>query len=333
VVIASLKEETPVLKEQNPVITDKTSAVILRMMDKNPNRRYPTYASLLADLEMALQGAKAAQQQAREDERQARQKANRGVPSFVWMLLGGLLLTVIVGGGLYLRHQKQQRQLAAVVYDGPRRELHQPFTKVEIRNLSLTAEGLAGLNFRQTDTALATAVKYLPERHAVTGWYHFFGAGLYFYAGKAELAREELRRVAEMNTMMFDGGRVPPEDPRILAYFALGDLSEEELGKTLRKSQGYYKQLATLARGYRSFFQDGATPQTAKFFKTFAEYRPYTGMAWPYVIQPLCSEMVLPRENDLYESFTVPSPGAPDEVSRVPSTLNPPVAYGSFAAS
>jgi serine/threonine protein kinase len=60
VVIASLKEDTPELKDHNPEVTDKTSAVIRRMMDKSPNRRYPTYASLLADIDLALQTAKEA---------------------------------------------------------------------------------------------------------------------------------------------------------------------------------------------------------------------------------------------------------------------------------
>lgn len=294
VVIASLKEETPILKEHNPGVTDKTSAVIRRMMDKNPNRRYPTYASLFADLELALTTAQEAEEQRRLEAARAEEKANKTVPLFVWIVLATLVTILLVGGGVFWMSQRQARLAQAVQYDGPDRELHQPFTKAEIRNLNQASEAMAERDIVQVEERLATARNLIPDTHSAMGWYKFFTAGLHIYAQDTESARAALREAVEIEEMLFDGGRVPREDPRVLAAYAIGDLDENDFNKALRKSEAYYRQLGELARGYRIVLRDGYVPASSRHFKRFAEYR-IKGLEWPYVIQSLAKDLHLTR--------------------------------------
>lgn len=302
VVIASLKEETPLLKEHNPSVTDKTSAVIRRMMDKNPNRRYPTYASLLSDLDLALNEARAVEEQRRLEEARAREAAEKTIPLFVWIVLGTLVTILFVGGLTFWQMQRQKRLAVSVQYEGPDREVHRPLIKAEVRNMTQAATALAKRDLKEAEKRLRNASRRIPERHSAMGWYRFFTAGMYLYAQEVDTARRYLRDVVETEDMIFDGGRVPREDPRRLAALALGDVDEGDLEKDLRRGEAYYRHLAQLARGYRSILSDGYNPDARRYFSRFAEYR-IQGLEWPYVLMPLVPDLHLTRPNIAVHNF------------------------------
>lgn len=303
VVIASLKEDTPDLSEHNPDVTGKTAAVIRRMMDKNPNRRYPTYASLLADLELALQGLKDLRERRRLEELESQARANKKASPLVWIMLATTALVIggIAAGVWYQR--RQATEAVEVTYPGPKRQLHEPFQRVEERNLREAAEAVKAGDLDLAGEKLATAARRIPERHAGMGWYRFFAAGIQLYAQYPEQAEDQLEELAAMDDMLFDGGRTPDEDPRLLAAYVLGDMSEKAFRKHLGKSERYYRHLAELAMGYRQLLE-GDSNQAARYFRAYAEYG-QQGLRWPYVLHPIAPTLHLPRKPMESESQAV----------------------------
>ncbi|MCC5849653.1 MAG: serine/threonine protein kinase [Verrucomicrobia bacterium] len=288
VVIASLKQETPNLIEINPDVTPKTSAVIRRMMDKTPSRRYPTYASLLADMQLALDAAR----QAEEDRRRAGATAGREIQEKkkkVWLpALAGFVLVMAVGAGALV--YMKSGQPVEVIYSGPDRQLHVPILEAEENQLRAAVQGLQRNNAGQTRNGLVNAAREIPAEHAAKGWYQFLAAGMMIYAQQPDAARALLEAAANQDPIIFDGGRVPAEDPRLLAQKALGTARSRDLTRAMRDAQPYYAHLLELAAGYE-FMLQGRANDAARHFRAYGEFTPSPGMGWPYVLQPLSRQL------------------------------------------
>lgn len=339
VVIASLKEDTPELLEHNPNVTEKTSSVIRRMMDKNPNRRYPTYASLLADLEQALREAIAAEEARQAAAMAEEEKANKKIPAFVWVVLGTILLLAAGSGFLALKGYQDKQRALGVQYDGPERTLHdEQLVRAEVRNLSEAARLVKEGNLFEAEKRLDVARGNIPENHSAMAWYQFFAAGIYFYAQDTDRARELLEAAAGHEELLFDGGRVPLEDPRKLAEFALGELDPAELQKDLRKGQAYYRHLAQLAQGYRILLEKGYHPEASRSFQTYSELH-VPGLEWPYVLVDIgpglhVSRQKLVARNPLdIKPTSTPTPRRRATATPKPNRPKPTAAPGSSAPS
>jgi len=295
VVLAALREETPLLSDVNPGLCPRTVSVIRRMMDKSPNKRYPTYASLRSDLELALSEARAVREAKRLAEQQElaekKKKKNTLLPI---MMSVATLIVVAVALGVFLQ-ARRSRAATAVTYPGPPRALHEPLLRnVEDRNLRSAADALRRNQVHEFAESLGYASRNIPEIHAAHAWYNFFLAGMLLYAQHPDAARERLEAVAGQSPILFDGGRTPREDPRILARKALGHMSEREFSRALRNVEPYFIHLAELALGYELLLA-GRANDAARHFRSYAEYRPSGGIAWPYVLQVLAPSMHLPR--------------------------------------
>jgi len=319
VVLAALKEETPDLLVDNPDLCPKTVAVIRRMMDKTPARRYPTYASLTADLELALQEARAAAEARRLAELELQQAKNKKKNLLVPIMAG--VAVFILGGiglGVFLQ-KKAAEQKMEVKYPGPPRSLHEPLIRVEERNLREAAEALRTRRLDGLANNLLFASQNIPEIHAANAWHSFFLAGLLIYGQQPDAAREVLQAALKTDQMIFDGGKVPPEDPRILIRRALGENVDRELNRALRNAQPYFQHLLELAIGYDLMLK-GRSNDGARHFRAYAEYRPAPGITWPYVLKSIAPTFHLQRE-----SITFPTPTAegplPEPKAAVPNEL------------
>ncbi len=294
VVVAALKEDTPVLKDYNPDVTDITSAVILRMMDKNPNRRYPTYASLLSDLNHALAEAKKADENQKLKEKRLKEKQNKKVNPLIWIVML-VTLVVTVGIGFLVWQQARPASGGGVIqYEGPRRDLHEPFSRAEVRNIEQAVAAVNARNYSEALTRLAVAKSLIPENHSAMAWFHFMEAAIYFYAQHPDLARDRLEKAAAMENPIFDASKTPLEDPRILAQYALGQLDDRGLERATRRAEPYFVHLAELARGYRQLLS-GQANQSARHFSYYAQRR-ISNLEWPNILRPIASVMHLPLE-------------------------------------
>jgi len=98
VVVARLKGPPPKLIDVEPEILPETSSLIDRMLAADPVRRYPTTASLLADMRATLEAARAAHDPAA---RARKKKSGRG--KMVVLLVAAALLAG--GGGYFFLHK------------------------------------------------------------------------------------------------------------------------------------------------------------------------------------------------------------------------------------
>ncbi|MDF3128014.1 serine/threonine-protein kinase [Kiritimatiellaeota bacterium B1221] len=299
VVVAALKEDTPDLRDFNEGVTEKTAAVIRRMMEKNPNRRYPTYASLLADLNLALKAAKEAEEARIQEEKRQLSKQNKKMNPLIPIALS---VTLIVCGGIGFVAWKQMNANVAppvAKYEGPPRELLKPFTKAEVRNLREAAESVKDKDLTTALEKLDIAKLHVPENHVAMSWLKFLEAGIFFYAQYPDRAKALLEESADMEEVIFDADRTPDEDPRILSSYALGNLELKDLEKATRKSEPYYRHLAELAKGYR-FLLEGEANQSARHFRFYSEQQGGV-IQWPYVLQPLAPLLHVPLEKLISE--------------------------------
>jgi len=145
----------------------------------NPNRRYPTYASLLADIELALQAARDAEEQRRLEEARALEKANKTTPPFVWIALATVVVILLGIGFASWQSRKERKLIESVDYPGPKRELHRPFIKAEIRNLEEASQALVKRDLPEALENLETAAKLIPATHSSMGWFRFFTADVF----------------------------------------------------------------------------------------------------------------------------------------------------------
>jgi predicted Ser/Thr protein kinase/tetratricopeptide (TPR) repeat protein len=303
VVIAALKEETPDIRAQNATVTPETAAVIRRMMDKTPARRYPTYASLLADLQVALDAARKVAEEKRLAELMEEQK-KKAKRNPLPMIMGAVVLMLLLVAGV-MWFLKQKKQEVIQIDKWPMRKLEAPFERAEERNMEEGMRALAKGDFGVAEEKLATAARLIPDEHAAKAWYRFLAAGAMIYAQYPERARSLLQEAIDQDPIIFSGGRVPAEDPRILARHALDQLSEKDLERALARTPAYYVHLAELARGYRHQLA-GRNNDAARHFRAYGEI---PGQGWPYVLKPLASSMHLSREQMVVKP--TPNPIAP----------------------
>lgn len=330
VVLAALKEETPVLSDVNPELCPRTVAVIRRMMDKAPTKRYPTYASLRSDLELAISEARATA----EARRQAQMEAQAGKKKkkntlFPIMMSVATLILVLVALGVFMQ-SRRDRAATEVSYPGPARSLHEPLLRnVEDRNLRTAADALRRNQLNDFAESMAFASRNIPEVHAANAWYNFFLAGMLLYAQHPDAARERLEAIVAQDPILFDGGRVPREDPRILARKALGQLSDREFTRAMRNVETYFYYLAELAQGYQLLL-DGRANDSARYFRSYAEFSPSGGIAWPNVLQALAPSMHLPRPQiPIPSSVLNVSAATAAEVSERPEAAQAPTQAAS----
>ena len=299
VVVAALKEDTPDLRDFNPNVTEKTAAVVRRMMDKNPNRRYPTYASLLSDLNLAMEEAKKAEEERMKAEKLLHAKQHKKKNP---LLLIVAIITMIVFAGLGIFVWSEMKTPSAPLvpqYDGPAREEHLPFSRSEVRNFTEAVAAVQDKNLGLAEQKLEVAARFIPDNHVAYAWYKFLEAGIYFYAQYPDKARTLLEEVVSEKEMIFDSDKTPDEDPRILAEYALGEVNDRALSKAVRRSQPYYAHLAELAKGYRILLEGDAN-SSARYFRAYSEHRTQ-GINWPYVLQPLAPLLHLPLEKLISE--------------------------------
>ncbi|NCD32586.1 MAG: serine/threonine protein kinase [Spartobacteria bacterium] len=111
VVLARLQQLPPDIRNLNPDIHETTASIVNRMLEPDPNMRYPNYASLIADIDKASTAIK--------------NRPTTNLPSkskgLFFILLALLLIATGIGGWLFLRHnnriftENQNKSLSVVV--------------------------------------------------------------------------------------------------------------------------------------------------------------------------------------------------------------------------
>ena len=283
----------PDLHEMNPELTANSVALIVRMLDKDPARRYPDFQTLVSEISSALETARQVERQRQDAERALRESQKKKKSPLV-PIMAGVALLIAVGVGVVVVLQTRGGRPTRVEYPGPSRELHRPLIRVEVNNLQNAVQGLLQNNPDRVETGLSFASQRIPDEHAAKAWYNFLVAGMMLYAQQPDAARALLEAAANQDPIIFDGGRVPSEDPRLLAQQALGTVRSRDLDRAIRGAEPYFLHLLELAKGYEHLLQ-GRADAAGTHFQAYAIYPVPLNQEWPYVLQAMAPQLHVAR--------------------------------------
>lgn len=285
-VIAAIKEPTPELKKKRDDISADTNRIVRKMMDKDPDKRYQTYAALLADLAEAMENVERRDQAAAEQERLALEQARKPKGRLIVPIIAAAAIIAISIAAAILV-PKLLSGGPSVSYEG--RSLSEPFKRAEIRVLGKAVDA-ARSGDKQSFAAQANKlVRNMPDDVEYHGerWGHFLVGVMYVVLKDKESALTSLELAAADGDVLYEVGRAPVEDPRVVAKLALGKTSEDEWDAHSKRGKVWYQDMGALALAIHKVLNEGGKG-AKEALRPFSSRREAT-VTWPYRLQPLCT--------------------------------------------
>jgi tetratricopeptide (TPR) repeat protein len=305
VVLARLKQPPPLLLDLNPTCRPQTSELINRMLAVDPFVRYPTSASLMADMKDALNAAR--------EEAKLREAAKIKQPVRMSgkqkAVLGGVLAVLLAGVGYGLYHLAEQ-----VRSHTPIRPVHRPAPSTAtvaeaaatnaVSEAEREAERLKQINFfkENGEAYIVNAVNELTgpkpmdmyarmeELHAQLQpassralWVRLFQVVPCWTDRRDQDARDLLNGIASVDIRQKDNH--PAFMPKIMAEFLLGRIDD---GQVNFRSEGWprwYRDLVLFYHGTREFSR-GDLEAAAPLLDAFVAI-PTNEPAWVYAYKPV----------------------------------------------
>ncbi len=301
VVKARFDNPVPSLQEANPLITKETAEIIERMMSPTPGHRYPTYASLHADINTALNASAQAEIARSSEEARATAKATKkGNPIIPILITTGVVLVTLLSIFVFQKNMaaRNRAKPPKVIGGSPgggsqtlvaRRTVKSPFLRGEKRSLKkaldLQAEG-RGLGAQSALMTLrdkqSGAVEDLGQASAWTSIMMGFVLAMEKSTGSAA---DEFDRVLKMK-IEYKGGAEPVESPRLIARFMHGDIDEETFVGTSAEAETWFVSLRDFAIGISKIA--GNKPKLAgPHLKKFIETEVDTAADWVAYLKPV----------------------------------------------
>jgi predicted Ser/Thr protein kinase len=311
VVVARLKKPPPNLREIEPSVQSGTAELIERMMAADPALRYPTSASLLADMRHALVQAR----EARSPTARAKKLKKRDWShAIVGGLAGVILLVVIILVYRWFSKAAEEQKIARTSpavrpsaparaaatgeaaaasaddaegmtiqrSEGGRIRLSVTFFTGDLEaSLVRACEHLAEQPGRMFEE-LATLAGNVPANSGRMMWLRVFQALPLWAQGDAARADELLRQVAALP--LSQPRDHPVYMPQTLALYLIGDMSEERFAAARRGWPVWYADLAGFFQGLKKMFA-GDADSAAPLFETYAGSE-RSEPAWAYALRP-----------------------------------------------
>ncbi|MFT5122771.1 MAG: serine/threonine protein kinase [Candidatus Omnitrophota bacterium] len=282
VVVARLKNPVPSLQETNPLITKETAEIIERMMAPSPARRYPTYASVHADLDSALHASSRASEERQANEARtttSKKKMNPAIPILITTLV---VLTTLACIFVYQKKQtsKNLPKPPRVIGGGTpgqtlvaRRSVKAPYLRGEKRNLKKAMDLYAeGSSFGAQSTLVKlrdTMVDGVEDSGQSSAWTSIM-MGFILVMEKSGSATEEFDRVLKKKIEYKDGVE-PVESPKLIAQFMKGDINEEAFTAQSAGAEIWFVGMRDFAIGLAKLTDNKpklAAPHLKKFIAT-----------------------------------------------------------------
>lgn len=316
VVLARLKKPAPDVREFNPEVHKETAAVIARMLEADPARRYPNSASLQADLREAIAASRPADTTARPKtmtgQRVPEQRGRKGA----WV--GWILALVLALGVAAAYVVKSQRSRPAQKPAGSAVAVVQPpvgevfFTGAMAEQLRACSMHLASDRPMRMLGTLDQLASEVPKNSARAVWLRVLKAFPCRVDGRDRQALDLLTAVANMKNSL------PPEHPshmpQVLASYALGQVEDAAMQERVKPWPVWYRELASFARGLEEFnageFVSGTTHLSAYAQSRFQE------PAWAYAFQPAAQhwlEVARQFEDEKRKASALAKAGKPAE--------------------
>lgn len=298
VVLARLKNPAIGLRVVRPTLQPETADVIARMLEADPFMRYPTYASLLADLREALRVAK-------QEHRAIRAKVKKSPAAPVVIIIGILLAAaaILISG---LRMSAVRKEKAGqvpppvaptqavtqvdtnVVPDTPKKVIpkEQPFSPAGeqqiVKAVNLLAQGKPAAMGEQ----LQALYDKSPPLGVARYWIRLFQAVSSWGGGHDQ---DALLYLKEIRNAVFDSPDPalphPGTMPQALARYMLKEIEDGALMFEASRRPQWYGHLAEFFVGL-DYLREGNVSKATDSFKAYVANKG-ADPVWPYSLQPV----------------------------------------------
>ncbi len=314
VVLARLEEPAIRLSDIRPDIHPKTAAVIARMLEPDPQMRYPTYASLISDLRATLRELRLGPAADGKTEKKARRK----VPAAVWMAAAVILVIAGTVTVLVLRHydalrkKREAEQKAAAIVVVPEEPPTttvpvdpaaspppppdtsllpvQPFSADEQVAIATAARELAVSRGAKVDDLWAEFVRKLPLDHPGRPWGQLFYGLAPWLANDDQETQRRLQPLADREFEPQEGGIPHPGVlPRAAARFILGRPFEKPPAGEGREWPAWFETFMDFLRAYERF-KAGQPEEGVAFMKKYMDAISGGDPTWPFAFRPVAEQ-------------------------------------------
>jgi uncharacterized protein YneF (UPF0154 family) len=288
VVVARLKNPPPDVRVLEPDITPQTAALLLRMMEPDTSRRYPTSASLRADMSQALLAA-----QTMRGGGASGGEGGSGKGKFVAIAVA----LVVVAGALAAMLMRKKPEpppphrpppvvTATTATSAPppaaAGDAKYFFTGEAEARLVAALSQLAGPRPMAAYDQLEAALRDIPRHSARAMWIRVLQA-LPCWIDQQDGRADDLLREVSGQPVKLEKGH-PVHMPQVLARYMLGELDDSQMNEEQTRWPEWYGDLAQLYLGLRSL-------REGKFDKARGLLDAYMGSegvipAWAYAMRP-----------------------------------------------
>lgn len=293
VVVARLKAPPVKILDLAPTLQPQTAALIERMMAPDPVLRYPTSASLLADMKGALAAAK----EANSPSGRAKKKTKR---EWGHLIVGGAAVLIMLVLAVVLMRSTRPTVAPA---PGPVSPGATTSVASATSTSAVAAAGTGDVQFfnAEADAALAQALGALnaekplptvetlramadkvPKNSARMMWLQVLQAVPYGLAGQADAADKILRATAASPITQKRGHALYM--PQNMALLLIGDMKPERFAKEASEWPAWYGELAAGLLGFQRMQKGDLIGAASEFDRYLAStnQRP----AWAFALQP-----------------------------------------------
>ena len=312
VVLARLKNPAIGLRVVLPSLQPETADVIARMLEADPFMRYPTYASVLADLREALRVAK-------QEQRALRRKVKKTPILPVVVIIVMIAITVAILATSLWRSKKKAREEAAAaeaaelaaaeaavtnqtqmspeeiarLKETERTEMVKPLIQpFPPAGEQVIAAGVAKL-VAGNPMAMEAVLQPIYEKNPVSGTGRYWIRMFQFVSAKADGRDQDAQRyLKEIRDVKFtsidDKTPHPAAMFNILSKFMLGEADEGMLNFEMAKWPQWYGDLAQFFVAF-DFLGKGQLAKANEYFGVYAG-KTAGQIQWPYSLQPLAQK-------------------------------------------
>ena len=282
VVLARLKEPPPSLDQVRKDLHPATRALILRMLEPDPFRRYPTYASLISDIRETLDKVRLARESPAVERKPHRSRTG------LWIGVG--LAVALVAAGVFMALRKRDKPAPRPATTGTVQRVTQvrppvvlpvqPFSAAEQERLGKALDAIGGGDIQGGQQILVGMVKEMPIEHVGRAWIALFLAVPPWMDGNSdEVSRRVSKLVQAKYEAQSDGSPHPSLLPQSLAAVAMGNPFREPAAAAGRPWPEWYGALGR-------FFQSGSALAAGKTDEAIEHLDAYlalpaTDVRWP----------------------------------------------------